>query len=400
MCSSMHLGWPSKSKRLWWILIALTATSGGLITAIWRQGTVGIKIPSGPEYAEPLANVKEVWLDIPNANANPGLAEDHDIALSAIDFRMMRFRIDPDIPHRLLVNPTKVCSSYVPQSLVTFGVASPVRDRQRRLFLRKVLNKMVGSWGSVVFVVAIPEENLEEDAPWDEIERFGDLMVFDNHDTYFGLSNKTQAMITWYAHSCRGFSKYLLKLDGDVALNWGPLLSILGSQTLPPYVYMGHVLHRSPVIKSLKHRNHEEAPELLRLKTFPRYNNGPSYLLNHPTAEVFVDTLKQHFVDWGFRNEDAMVGLILRKSHIVPQNALQFIPTWKSRKLFRTCHYDEDHDLTRHILDCPCEAWVTLHCGSRRKQVCYDAWRRSLECNLGPESAKKVLASLQIEHYG
>eukprot|EP01054_Gregarina_sp_Poly1_P001184 Gregarina_sp_Poly_1__1183@NODE_128_length_13277_cov_115_450643_g114_i0_p4_GENE_NODE_128_length_13277_cov_115_450643_g114_i0NODE_128_length_13277_cov_115_450643_g114_i0_p4_ORF_typecomplete_len457_score56_40Galactosyl_T/PF01762_21/4_8e32Fringe/PF02434_16/0_00042MiAMP1/PF09117_10/0_54_NODE_128_length_13277_cov_115_450643_g114_i063137683 len=297
---------------------------------------------------------------------------------------------------RVLYNPKTPCSK---SARAVVAVLTIPTERKMRDWFRSEVANVTKNQVVPVFPMGRPklkginddedgQHRLERDLIA-EAKMFDDVIIADFADSYEDLPRKTMLMFDWFNSTCGDRVKWLIKADADVIVNWRPLMQELdkiehegidqdllpnGKEAKPPIklfvdkdpVWLGHRWVTMPVIHDPKHRNFEELP----FDLFPPYCSGPSYLMNHITARLIIEqrALNRRY----FRNEDAMLGLLLN-GIATPVHDERFIVFTGSGWRRAACQKD-----TESISECGC-IWWTYHCG-RGKDECLAGLKLAYEC--------------------
>eukprot|EP01053_Blabericola_migrator_P000717 Blabericola_migrator_1__716@NODE_1178_length_5203_cov_57_765576_g801_i0_p2_GENE_NODE_1178_length_5203_cov_57_765576_g801_i0NODE_1178_length_5203_cov_57_765576_g801_i0_p2_ORF_typecomplete_len383_score40_77Galactosyl_T/PF01762_21/1_3e24Fringe/PF02434_16/5_1e06_NODE_1178_length_5203_cov_57_765576_g801_i019723120 len=294
------------------------------------------------------------------------------------------------LPHKILTHPAKLCQRDLaagtsPEPSVAIGMASRASDSALREFTRRMLNDMLGLSVPLFFVMMMDEDKFSKAAPWEEIKRYQDLLIYAQPEMYQALSNSTQVTMAYFYDQCD--AEYLLKMDQDVALNWNTFVAGLKDinrhrSQLKNVIYAGHPMYRSPIIRDVNHRNYESSDVFAKAKYFPPYNSGFAYVMSRSAVAQSLEVLLTVFEGVDFRNEDAMVGTALSTQGVTASKFRGFYHVWSSTEIARECG---NRTLTTHtapaILQCECDQWVAYHCGSGHRELCVNAWKVVSDCH-------------------
>eukprot|EP01053_Blabericola_migrator_P003836 Blabericola_migrator_1__3835@NODE_2155_length_3193_cov_20_869162_g1362_i0_p2_GENE_NODE_2155_length_3193_cov_20_869162_g1362_i0NODE_2155_length_3193_cov_20_869162_g1362_i0_p2_ORF_typecomplete_len302_score40_89Galactosyl_T/PF01762_21/2_2e36Fringe/PF02434_16/5_7e06Glyco_tranf_2_3/PF13641_6/0_034_NODE_2155_length_3193_cov_20_869162_g1362_i018052710 len=225
----------------------------------------------------------------------------------------------------------------------------------RRQELRDLHTALGGTSVQIFFPVGRSEINMEEEA-----SRTKDILIGDYEDTYKQLPYKVMSAIHWFNTKCR--APYFMKLDDDIMVNYKALLAWLryifhhgfqqfDKRKINPAIdplWTGLVARRSRVYHDPTYKNFE----VLDADLYPPYCLGPAYLMNRKMAQR-IEQLRRA-LPRSFRNEDAMLGILLNSTSLEPTNNRKFITSERSDKVSYGCH----KNVTR-VSECACEDWFT-----------------------------------------
>eukprot|EP01055_Gregarina_sp_Pseudo9_P000135 Gregarina_sp_Pseudo_9__134@NODE_1092_length_1883_cov_47_814534_g1021_i0_p1_GENE_NODE_1092_length_1883_cov_47_814534_g1021_i0NODE_1092_length_1883_cov_47_814534_g1021_i0_p1_ORF_typecomplete_len476_score37_47Galactosyl_T/PF01762_21/3_9e29Fringe/PF02434_16/0_68_NODE_1092_length_1883_cov_47_814534_g1021_i01261553 len=292
----------------------------------------------------------------------------------------------------IVYNPISPCAKR-PKAIS--AVLTLPKERKVRDWLREEIRNVTDGRVIPVFPLGRPhqkginddeEDRLQlEEALMQEAIEFQDLILGDFADSYEDLPRKTIMVFDWFNNTCHDQVRWLLKEDADVVINWqsvldgidliereGAKLDLLPNGTFVQEpvilhadkdpIWMGHRWLHMPVIHHPRHRNFEELP----FDYYPPYCSGPSYLMNDLSARMIMEQRKLNIRY--FRNEDAMLGLLL-VNKTVPVNDERFIVFTGSGWRREACGKE-----TESISECACD-WWTYHCGGEKPE--YEAALRS-----------------------
>lgn len=251
------------------------------------------------------------------------------------------------------------------------------RDKARRM-----MKHFSQGRASPVFVVGRPKvEKAEElERPimielMQEVERYKDLLIVEMEDTYASLAQKSVAMLEWFVWHCDK-GNLLLKLDMDVVVNWPTFTPVLDSLNTLPHdraIWMGRVATRMVVARDENARNFETGIEG---RFYPPYCGGPAYLMNKKVALRVIEERSRR--PRYFRNEDAMMGILLNNTEIKPLHTPKMLIFMRHPYLKNACG-----DIEETLLACDCDKWWTAHISVRNaeqnravavnaRQFCFD----------------------------
>uniref|UniRef100_A0A8W8MNX2 Hexosyltransferase n=1 Tax=Magallana gigas TaxID=29159 RepID=A0A8W8MNX2_MAGGI len=142
------------------------------------------------------------------------------------------------------------------------------------------------SWGSVVkqdasirlfFFVGKEADQKINDTLTMEKETYMDIVELDIRETYKNLVKKITALLQWLTVHCTN-TKYILKVDDDVFLNFNLLINYLRNSK-PVNSIIGCKLTNAPVVRDKLSKyyisNEEYNPDI-----FPVYVGGPAYVIS------------------------------------------------------------------------------------------------------------------------
>lgn len=184
----------------------------------------------------------------------------------------------------------------------------------RREFIRKawMRNPDIGPGRQVEvkFFVGTPEPG-KAAALDQEISEHGDIVVLPVEDNYDNLTGKTLELLRWAVFYKR--SKFVMKLDDDTYPNFHNLLPIL-RDSKETYSLHGHIFACAPVLNFTKWA---EKKSVFNQPFYPTYAQGSGYILSYELAKDIGVTRYQDHKLTMLHNEDASVGLWIRRDKLV-----------------------------------------------------------------------------------
>ncbi|XP_052695018.1 lactosylceramide 1,3-N-acetyl-beta-D-glucosaminyltransferase-like [Crassostrea angulata] len=142
------------------------------------------------------------------------------------------------------------------------------------------------SWGSVVkqdtsirlfFFVGKEADQKINDTLTMEKETYMDIVELDIRETYKNLVKKITALLQWVTVHCTN-TKYILKVDDDVFLNFNLLINYLRNSK-PVNSIIGCKLRNAPVVRD-KLSKYYISKEEYNPDIFPDYVGGPAYVIS------------------------------------------------------------------------------------------------------------------------
>eukprot|EP01054_Gregarina_sp_Poly1_P001183 Gregarina_sp_Poly_1__1182@NODE_128_length_13277_cov_115_450643_g114_i0_p6_GENE_NODE_128_length_13277_cov_115_450643_g114_i0NODE_128_length_13277_cov_115_450643_g114_i0_p6_ORF_typecomplete_len388_score40_26Galactosyl_T/PF01762_21/3_4e35Fringe/PF02434_16/1_9e07_NODE_128_length_13277_cov_115_450643_g114_i050846247 len=292
----------------------------------------------------------------------------------------------PDSPHILHV-PWSVCAD--PEfdngsPYVITGIESRVADFKRRIFLRKMHRFQSGNFSASVFVVNAKDNTAIHQIVEEEHKKYGDLIVADVEDSYSALPNMTFMLFHWFAKACTE-PKWMIKTDADVVINWTMLrhqlleierVGVEDEKRLRRFpdkdpVWLGQVIKGQPLVTDPVHRNYESAQDVhITGDVYPPYMSGPLYLMNKDAASIMAKT--RISLNYHFRNEDAMVGILLQHTEVAPSKLKGFIALPLPDYIKEWCSGEE-------FESCDCHQWAAIQLpGPIQRQLL--GWKEAAAC--------------------
>eukprot|EP01054_Gregarina_sp_Poly1_P009769 Gregarina_sp_Poly_1__9768@NODE_622_length_7094_cov_92_849580_g477_i0_p3_GENE_NODE_622_length_7094_cov_92_849580_g477_i0NODE_622_length_7094_cov_92_849580_g477_i0_p3_ORF_typecomplete_len362_score37_90Galactosyl_T/PF01762_21/1_4e42Fringe/PF02434_16/4_6e09_NODE_622_length_7094_cov_92_849580_g477_i023243409 len=266
----------------------------------------------------------------------------------------------------ILVYPSQVCAPEV--KVVAAVLTIPSADNWRA-YLRKLHHELGGNTVKVIFPVGRSKNNIDgqhiDKLMLQEAAIHRDILLADYYDSYEELPQKTISAMAWFTKSCTN-ATFFVKVDDDVIINWGSLLKYLKNieeqgfirwdgqptNSKSGEVWVGRRWDKSPVIKDPKHRNYEIYTE----EFFPPYTSGPCYVINRKVARMIIH--QRHRINQYFRNEDALIGILMKSTGIEPTDNRRFIVSSDDNARNYACLEETDS-----MLGCLCENWFSFHAG-------------------------------------
>lgn len=183
------------------------------------------------------------------------------------------------------------------QSHVWIGIASAPDHAEKRNAVRETW--MQDPWiktCTVRFVVGRSGSSRTDTAVLAEHDRHGDLLLIDVDEAYQTLVQKTELLLQ--AGDASG-AQWIIKIDDDVMPRVRPLSETLhaaekyGEGTLQ---YFGHFWKHSHPDRNSQHTKWYVPEDVFAGDTFPKYANGPLYVMSRSLAHQVVAEFHLRFL--------------------------------------------------------------------------------------------------------
>jgi len=211
-----------------------------------------------------------------------------------------------------------VSASEVPLLFLAIYTGPQYVSRRADIRASWLHHPLLAPGGPVAFRFVVGEVKLnnvsEAEAFEAEVSQFGSQFLhLPIEDGYDKLTNKSFALLSWFAEQCP--AQFLMKLDDDSFPHFEKLVNFLEGQT-QRYAYMGLFTECAPV----KHDGKwAETSEEYNRSVYPLYAQGPGYILS---ADLAVETARAAASDSRMLvNEDVSVGSwvqLVNKSEATP----------------------------------------------------------------------------------
>lgn len=133
----------------------------------------------------------------------------------------------------------------------------------------------------VLFVLALPREQLTQQQIITEAQQFGDILQFAFIDDYHNLTLKAVATLRWISTHCKT-NEYIVKTDDDIIVNVKRLKENINKKVFSSGI-TGKMFARSKPIREPHDRNAYKwlVPKQVYDKEFyPRYLSGAAYVMS------------------------------------------------------------------------------------------------------------------------
>lgn len=201
-----------------------------------------------------------------------------------------------------------------PEDLLFVGVISSPSYAAQRDYIRHGWMQSpligIGRPVDVRFFIGIPK-SAEAQILAREQRDHQDIIQLNAPEGYGNLTAKTLGMLRWVTTYKK--VKYVMKVDDDTYPNFNGLLPML-MQSTDKYSLHGHIFPCAPVLNFTKWA---ESPRIFNQAFYPTYAQGSAYIVSWDLA---VDLGRTYYADHKrnmLHNEDASVGLWIRRDRIL-----------------------------------------------------------------------------------
>ncbi|KAK7127008.1 hypothetical protein R3I94_018250 [Phoxinus phoxinus] len=221
--------------------------------------------------------------------------------------------------HFILDEPDK-CSQWDPFLVLMVPVAP--HQLEARNAIRSTWGNEITVKGKAVmtlFLVGLTGGSDSEKAQQqleEESRQHRDLVQSNFVDSYFNLTIKTMVIMDWLVTRCPQ-ATYVMKIDTDMYLNLGNLMTLLLAPNTPRDNYITGVVMRDRSVIRNKNSKWYVSEELYPEPKYPTYLLGTGYVFSNDLPEKIVEISK---VIKAFNIEDAYVGACLKHLGIAPSS--------------------------------------------------------------------------------
>ncbi|GAA6221680.1 beta-1,3-galactosyltransferase 2-like [Lates japonicus] len=219
--------------------------------------------------------------------------------------------------YHFIMDNTEVCKTNTPFLVLMVPVAP--NNREARDAIRQTWGNDSVVQGEVVltlFMLGLPggaDAGQQQEKLNQENLEHHDLIQSDFMDTYLNLTIKTMVIMDWLATRCPT-AAYAMKIDSDMFLNTGNLVTMLQKPGIPKLNYLTGLLVWNKPIRS-KNSKWYVSEEMYPDSEYPNYALGMGYVFSNDLPEKFVQVSKSIKP---FNIEDAYIGMCMKKLGLAP----------------------------------------------------------------------------------
>ncbi|KAK2718360.1 beta-1,3-galactosyltransferase 1-like [Artemia franciscana] len=242
-----------------------------------------------------------------------------------------------------------------------------------------------GTWGHIAlrkdvalaFFVGQSRNYTENVLLKEESRIYDDIIQGNFMDTYNNLTLKTMSMLEWASEHCSR-TKFLLKTDDDMYINFPPLLKLVSAVKRPRLIF-GKLAQKWKPIRNMSSKYYIP-PRLYPDAYYPDFNTGPAYVL---TGDIVKELYRESLNNTFYKLEDVYItGIIAKKLRIDHMHFDQFI---NRRVALETCKVKKA---------------ISIHMVKTYEM--YDLWKRvsdGLEDCDKPKPRKIVKTPVQVKDF-
>ena len=171
---------------------------------------------------------------------------------------------------------------------------------------------------SLVFIVGKTHDAVKDGIIQEESEKFGDLLVVDNYDTYREITKKLLSSFNWASEKRY---RYVLKTDDDVYVKLPALIEWLTATQQVGGRFYGGVVYHGQVVRDKEHR-HYVSEQQLSLSRYPAFCKGSLYVLSWDLLPKMISLSRKVT---RITADDAYVGLLANALFVEPVSMDRFI---------------------------------------------------------------------------